>query len=342
MVCEGIWKNESGDAATATAASRVPRRAHVASALALALFCAACGADQRATSARRAPTARGTDVVEIHSHLRVPGVTNQYLRGTGWVYDASRGLIITAYHVVNGSVGNQIRVGRRVRPARLVAASPCEDTAMLQVKNRSGLRSAVLADTDAVRDGEELVTTGYTRRGFLRQRGRIRSFHTGIPAPEEGPLPPVSHLIEMENRMAHGQSGGPMRDRAGRVAGMAVMRVHEPRGTRRYGIGIRAEGLRETVGGFLRGKEKGHLGNGLFFAPKLEGVLVTGLRHGGYPGGAVVVTAVDGEPVGNNYDTWCATAGGVVPGPAEIDYFPAPDGPERTMTTNINVAHRMR
>src|SRR3954452_5201130 len=75
-------------------------------------------------------------------------------RGTGWVWDASKGLIVTNAHVVAGgqsfsvAQGNKIDIGSddsgaltagsAAIPAELKGGGLCEDIAVLQVKNTSG------------------------------------------------------------------------------------------------------------------------------------------------------------------------------------------------------------
>src|SRR3954469_9738259 len=53
--------------------------------------------------------------------------------GSGWVLDAGRGLVVTNFHVVNGGERFQVGVNDSPRTARLVAAAPCDDLAMLRV-----------------------------------------------------------------------------------------------------------------------------------------------------------------------------------------------------------------
>src|SRR5439155_26872464 len=77
-------------------------------------------------------------------------------RGSGVVFDAKRGTIVTNAHVTsNGrsyTIGTgskiplssdrmSIRVGRRSRVAKLLGEALCEDLAVLRVRNTRGLRS---------------------------------------------------------------------------------------------------------------------------------------------------------------------------------------------------------
>ena len=55
--------------------------------------------------------------------------------GSGWVLDASEGLVVTNAHVINQ--GDTFRVAGR--EATVVAAAPCEDLALLKVADRAGL-----------------------------------------------------------------------------------------------------------------------------------------------------------------------------------------------------------
>src|SRR5436190_9681097 len=53
-----------------------------------------------------------------------PGATRTD-NGTGWIYSAPKGLVVTAFHVVDGSSVAAVRVGPNdTRGATVVAASP--------------------------------------------------------------------------------------------------------------------------------------------------------------------------------------------------------------------------
>src|SRR4051794_6052648 len=92
-------------------------------------------------------------------------------RGTGWIYDAGAGYVVTNAHVVAGA-GNQYRVGvtlqggkQELRPAQLVGCRLSEDQAVLQIQNTAGLRQFKIADQASLKRGEDVVAVGYPEIG---------------------------------------------------------------------------------------------------------------------------------------------------------------------------------
>lgn len=81
--------------------------------------------------------------------------------GSGWVYDAEEGLIVTNFHVVE--LLDRIAVGVNAAPrvARLVAVAECEDLALLRLDDTSGLQAMSLGRQDEVRQGDRVVALGF-------------------------------------------------------------------------------------------------------------------------------------------------------------------------------------
>src|SRR4051794_7528292 len=52
--------------------------------------------------------------------------------GSGWVYDSAHGLVVTAYHVIDGSAYVTVgQPGEAHHAAQVIAGSPCDDVALL-------------------------------------------------------------------------------------------------------------------------------------------------------------------------------------------------------------------
>jgi S1-C subfamily serine protease len=133
-----------------------------------ALLLAGCG-DHHSPAPRGAKprTPASTSVVMIE----VPGVRT----GTGWVYSAPDGLVITSFHVTNGAAEVKVKVGRQPsRRAAVVAAAPCEDVALLAVSNTRGLRTMPLGTHSRLAVGTPVSAAGYTVDGG-RRRWRSRT-----------------------------------------------------------------------------------------------------------------------------------------------------------------------
>jgi pSer/pThr/pTyr-binding forkhead associated (FHA) protein len=83
--------------------------------------------------------------------------------GTGWVYDAERGLIVTNAHVVNAGTEFEVALEEDEDPreAELVAVAPCEDLAVLRTDDTDGLRTLPLGDQESLDLGDTIVALGF-------------------------------------------------------------------------------------------------------------------------------------------------------------------------------------
>gem|GEM_PF-5182316 len=81
--------------------------------------------------------------------------------GTGVVFDASAGYIITNAHVVDGATSITVTVGSGpARDAQLVAADTNADIAVLRVTDTTGLVAAKLGSSASVSVGDPVVAIG--------------------------------------------------------------------------------------------------------------------------------------------------------------------------------------
>src|SRR5439155_3754516 len=81
--------------------------------------------------------------------------------GTGFVLDAGNGLVVTNFHVVNGGSSFSVGVNGNLRPARIAGAAPCDDLAVVQVADNSGMETFPLGSQGDLRQGEQVVAVGY-------------------------------------------------------------------------------------------------------------------------------------------------------------------------------------
>jgi S1-C subfamily serine protease len=166
-------------------------------------------------------------------------------RGTGWVLDAQRGLIVTNAHVVEGGqtfsvgVGDDIAIqagnegfmaGSEARKAELVGEATCEDLAVLKVTNTSGLKSLPLAPQSELRIGDPVIAVGYpsnlagdTQANLTGTTGVVSVAKTkapGIPLPQGGTVGPYTNVVQTDSVVNQGNSGGPLVDFQGRLVGV--------------------------------------------------------------------------------------------------------------------------
>jgi S1-C subfamily serine protease len=147
-------------------------------------------------------------------------------RGTGWIYDASNGYVVTNAHVVAGA-GRQYQVGvtlqdgkQELRPAQLVGCRLSEDLAVLQVANKQGLMQFKLAEQSELRIGDDVIAVGYPEIGagfeaveLVGTTGvvsRPKTTFPEIPISESAAVGPYQNVVQTDAAINPGNSGGPL------------------------------------------------------------------------------------------------------------------------------------
>jgi S1-C subfamily serine protease len=173
-------------------------------------------------------------------------------RGSGWVWNASRGLIVTNAHVTAGgslyTVGTgetmtlqsdaqgQIVAGPHARAAKLIGQALCEDIAVLRASNTAGLKTLPRFSSQArLKIGDAVVAVGYPGTVSLLQNPQFGANLTGdtgvvsqpkttFPAiPGVGGRPttgPYHDVVLTDTPINPGNSGGPLVDYQSRLVGM--------------------------------------------------------------------------------------------------------------------------
>jgi S1-C subfamily serine protease len=164
-------------------------------------------------------------VVSIHSTVTLRQgrfASTAQGAGTGVVID-DNGLVLTNAHVVDGANAVTVRLqgdtsGRR---ARVLAASPSNDLALLQVTDTDGMRAATFADAGTLRVGESVIAIGNAldlegdmtvTRGIVSALGRTVSLESGV----------IAGMIQTDAAISSGNSGGPLVNAAGQVVGITT------------------------------------------------------------------------------------------------------------------------
>lgn len=136
--------------------------------------------------------------------------------GSGVIVDARQGLVLTNHHVVGGATAITVTLkdGRSLE-ASLVGSDPATDIAVLRVSAR-GLTNVEVADSDAVRVGDEVMAIGNpfglgqtVTSGIVSALGR-----TGIN--RDG----YEDFIQTDASINPGNSGGALVDSRGRLIGI--------------------------------------------------------------------------------------------------------------------------
>jgi len=252
--------------------------------------------------------------------------------GSGFVLDAGAGLVVTNAHVLQGETVRVAAGGRR-RSARVLAAAPCEDVALLRVADARGLRSAPLGRGAGVRQGETVVALGYPAGAGPRDELTSTSGVVSVASTAYeggGPdVPAYPEAVQTDSALNPGSSGGPLADLDGRVVGMnGVVRTADGDGRtlQNQGYAIAVDRLRRVTADLRARRSPAWTGLTLAYPTATQlaarrlpaGPLATGAVEGspaaraglsgGAPGEALV--AVDGRRLtGASLTAYCAAAG---------------------------------
>jgi putative serine protease PepD len=250
--------------------------------------------------------------------------------GSGFVIDKA-GHIVTNFHVVRGATTIQVSFSNNERfKARLVGVDSSTDIAVLKVEVKaSALKALPLGNSDGVRVGDQVIAIG-NPFGLDRSvtAGIVSAVQRRIEAPNQLS---ISHVIQTDAALNHGNSGGPLLNAQGQVIGVNAQIETGGVGQGNVGIGfaIPINTVRDVVAGLIKKGAVEHAFLGiegksltpsiahLFHVPVTSGVLVATVRQGtgaadaglkpatnevtvegeSWPAGGDVIVKVDDQPV---------------------------------------------
>ena len=250
--------------------------------------------------------------------------------GSGFVIDKA-GHIVTNYHVVRGASSIQVSFSNNERiKASAVGVDPSTDLAVLKVDVKSrALKSLELGNSDSVRVGDQVIAIG-NPFGLDRSvtAGIVSAVQRRIEAPNSLS---ISHVIQTDAALNHGNSGGPLLNAQGEVVGVNAQIQTGGSGQGNVGIGfaIPVNTVRDVAAELIKHGKVQHPFLGiegktltpsiarLFHLPVKTGVLVASVRPNtgaakagvqgatnevtvegeSWPAGGDVIVSVDGLPV---------------------------------------------
>ena len=152
------------------------------------------------------------------SVVRIEGVAcGLNIQGSGWV--VRRGIVATNAHVVAGEDGAEVEVpGGPTLPGTPIAVDPGNDVALLRVP---GLHTPPLPVANRSPSGDAVVLIGYPENGPLTAvPGRAGAPVTALAPDAYGRHIHPRTVVPLRGVLRHGDSGGPVVNRAGRVVAM--------------------------------------------------------------------------------------------------------------------------
>ena len=250
--------------------------------------------------------------------------------GSGFVIDKA-GHIVTNYHVVRGANAIQVSFSNNEHfKAKLIGVDPSTDSAVLQVQVKSrALKSLPLGNSESVRVGDQVIAIG-NPFGLDRSvtAGIVSAVQRRIEAPNQLS---ISHVIQTDAALNHGNSGGPLLNAQGQVIGInaQIETGGQSQGNVGIGFAIPINTVKDVAAELIKHGKVEHPFLGiegktlqpniarLFHLPVTSGVLVASVRPGtgaanagvkpstsqvtvegeSWPAGGDVIVSIDGQAV---------------------------------------------
>lgn len=182
----------------------------------------------------------------------------QEAEGSGVIL-SSDGLIVTNYHVVEGTrSGITVALGDgRTVTASVVGADPATDLAVIQADGVSGLQAASFGDSDQLQVGDTVLAIGNPLglEGSV-SAGIVSALHRSLSSGGDGQdSATISDAIQTDATINPGNSGGALVNAAGEVVGIltANATVSEDAGSIGVGFAIPSNQVMRVVNGLTGG-----------------------------------------------------------------------------------------
>ena len=261
------------------------------------------------TAAVPATAAEKVGVVTIVSTLNYD--PSSQAAGTGMILSAN-GLILTNNHVVEGSTGIEVTVEStgKTYSATVVGTDKTDDVAVIRLKDARGLTPVTFDTSGTVAVGDTVHSVGNASGtgNLVTATGTVTALNQSITVQSDTSATGESlkNLIEISSDVVAGDSGGPLFDAGGEVAGIITAASSGAKNVTGYAIDIDA--VLPIVKQIEAGKESATVKIGY---PAFLGVQIANAAAG-----------AAGVPVGGAFTGMPAANAGIVTG----DTITAVDG----------------
>jgi S1-C subfamily serine protease len=279
-------------------------------------------------------TPSSADIIETvtPSTVQIRGVGSDgttFGLGTGWVYDAEQGLIVTNSHVATAATKLAVALGQEgERDAEVVGIAQCDDLALLRVEDTSGMKTIPVGAQADLRQGDTVIALGYptTLAGgdpLITTEGIVSVVRTATAGDSASQVYP--NVIQTDAVINPGNSGGPLVDVDARLVGVNTIKNVTP-GVESQFFAIGVDRVKEIVPDLSESRSIGWPGMAFMFFPTAEtleslglpqqaGLLVLGAHEGtdsaaqGWNDGPYLLVAIDGKPVDGGWRSYCDIVG---------------------------------
>ena len=212
--------------------------------------------------------------------------------GTGWLLDASRGLIVTNAHVtgvgdrwaVRWVTGPSNKLQEIRRPATLVASAPCDDLALLKVDDLPGLKAIPLASQSDLQGGESVIAAGYPgvigtarlQEPLQFTEGNVSVARTKFDDEQDPSTQIYPDLVQTTAPINPGNSGGPLVTFDGKLVGVNTLGPSMKQ-AQNFAIGV--DQVKKITNVLRQGHSIGFTGADVDIEGELPGARVPGGRR---------------------------------------------------------------
>ncbi len=170
------------------------------------------------------------DIIPLYENTAVfilaEGFYGAAASGTGIVLD-SEGHILTNNHVIDGAGSISVRNPEtgRMFSASVVGRSPCDDLAVIQVRDASAFVPATLGSVDDISAGSQVFAVGYPGTPSESFGETQLSLSGGYVSKLNAQFDyyGLQNMIQTDTALNPGNSGGPLIDDTGRVVGINTL-----------------------------------------------------------------------------------------------------------------------
>jgi serine protease Do len=213
-------------------------------------------------------------------------------QGSGFIYDASQGIIITNNHVVSGATHIQVTLSDNSKhEAELMGGDTLTDLAVLRLKDGStlkGLKASKVGNSESLRPGDWVLAIG-SPLGFDHSvtLGIVSAISRYVPG-----LPEDVKFIQTDAAINPGNSGGPLVNIYGEVVGVNTAIAGKGQN---IGFSIPSNSMREIVDQLIEhgSIERAYMGVAL---GELNPTLAQSLGYPAETKGVVVAEVAFGSP----------------------------------------------
>jgi S1-C subfamily serine protease len=170
-------------------------------------------------------------VAQPPGETRAPGEHGKHAHGSGVIWNARRGLVLTSDHIVENAGSGSIEVvvnGQPAVHARLVARAQCNDVAILELHPKpTGMTAVQVGDSSALAVGSQVTALGYLKPASapkpkpIATNGAVSAVDVGASLTPDLPDFPkvVLHQAPLQAQM----SGGPLVNDRGQLVGVSTL-----------------------------------------------------------------------------------------------------------------------